>query len=435
MPSGSVRASARREALAPVDAAWLRMDTPNNLMVITSLLVFDAPVEFSAIEALIRDRLLPHERFRQRVVSSKLLGVPHWELDPEFDLRGHLHRVALPDPGDQRALEDMVSDLMSTPLDHSKPLWQAHFIERADGGAALLVRLHHCIGDGVALTALLLTLTDEGGGATPPEVGVLPPHPERLVELAKQTREQAKTLGRLLFLPSDPKTLFKGELGTQKRAAWSGPIDLGTVKAAARAFGATVNDVLVSALTGALRSYLEEHAGWRDGLELRALVPVFVRGRAAEGDLGNHFGLVFLELPLGIADLKQRVGEVKRRMDAIKAQPDALVAIEVLAAMGVAASEIEHIGIDLFTRKATFMITNVPGPPEALHLAGRRLDSMMVWAPVSGHIGIGMSLLSYAGHVRLGVASDARRVSEPERIVQAFERELARLAARGREEC
>ncbi len=420
---------AHREPVGHVDAAWLRMDTPTNLMQITSLLVFDEPLDLAALQDLIRERLLPHERFRQRIVEHRL-GVPQWEIDPHFDLSRHLHRVALPRPGDKAELADLLGDLMSTPLDHARPLWQVHLVEGYGSGCAVVARLHHCIGDGVALIGVMLGLTEEGRDVSLQEVGLMPSKPARVVDAARQAAEQALTLGRLLLLPADSRSLLKGELGVQKRAAWSGPVPVVTVKSIARALGCKVNDVLVASVAGALRSYLESRGGYRDELLVRAMVPVFLRNVGGDHELGNHFGLVFLDLPLREPDPLERVRLVKLRMDVIKAAPDAVVALGVLDAMGIASSEIERIGVDLFTRKASVMITNVPGPPSELHLAGRTLKNIMVWAPVSGHIGLGVSLLSYSGELRMGVTADVRRVPEPEALVALFEREIEMLHAR-----
>ncbi|HEX8950717.1 MAG TPA: wax ester/triacylglycerol synthase domain-containing protein, partial [Polyangia bacterium] len=172
------------ERLSAVDAAWLRMDSPTNRMMITSVLTFDEPIDFGALARLLEERLLPHERFRQRVVDGA--RGPSWELDPEFDLRSHLHHVALPEPGDRATLAELVSDLMSSPLDRTRPLWQAHLVDGIEGGgAALVVRLSHCIGDGIALVRLLLSLTDDARGAAPQHVGRELPHVAGLLRRAR----------------------------------------------------------------------------------------------------------------------------------------------------------------------------------------------------------------------------------------------------------
>jgi len=419
-----------RESLSHVDAAWLRMDSPVNAMVITSALLFEGAVPFAAIEALIAERLLPHLRFRQRVVDLGLpLLAPCWELDPAFDLRAHLHHVRVPAPADKAAFADLLSDLMSLRLDHDHPLWQAYIVDDAPGGTALVVRLHHCIGDGVALVRLLLSLCDGSHPVLPHEVGLRPPPKTHgAVELAKRAASQAATLGRLLLLPADAATPLKGPLGTRKLVAWSEPMPLEGVKAAAQRFGATVNDVLSAALTGALREYLVRRDCMHDGLQVRSMVPVFLRDEETEG-LGNHFGLVFLDYPVGLADGAARVREIKRSMDALKCADDATVAFGVLDAIGIASAELEHIALEIFTRKATLLTTNVPGPPEPVTLAGSKVHELLVWAPVSGYIGLGVTLISYAGHVRMGVNADARLVESPSEIVEAFERDLTRLIA------
>ncbi len=411
----------KREPMSAVDGAWLRMDSPTNPMMITSVLVLDATVPHARIETLVHERLLCHDRFRQRVVSSSLPFVGmHWEIDPGFDLRTHLHHVALPAPGDEGALEDLVSDLSSTPLDHAHPLWQIHHVEGLAAGSVLVARLHHCIGDGVALVELLLSLTDEGAGQAPETVGLLPAKPTSVFELAKQVQQQALTLGRLVLLPSDPPSALKGALGVPKRVAWSKSFGVASLKAGAQKHDAKLNDLLLSSVTGAIREYLLTRGDLPKSL--RAMVPVYIRGKAESGELGNHFGLVFASLPIQETDPAARMVAIKREMDQIKQQPDALVALSVLGAMGMASEEIERVGIDIFTRKASVLVTNVPGPPISLHLASATLQRMLVSAPQSGHIGMGISLLSYAGELRMTVAADAGLVPDPETLVAAFER-------------
>ncbi|HET8754901.1 MAG TPA: wax ester/triacylglycerol synthase domain-containing protein, partial [Solirubrobacteraceae bacterium] len=147
-------------AMARADAAWLHMDRPTNLMVINSVLWFDEPVDWDAYTAVIRDRLLARfDRFRQRPVEGPT--GPHWE-DVEVDLELHVHHVALPAPGDRRALETFVSDRAAMPLDRSRPLWEVYLIDGFGDGAAVLTRMHHCIADGITLARVMLTLTDGG---------------------------------------------------------------------------------------------------------------------------------------------------------------------------------------------------------------------------------------------------------------------------------
>jgi diacylglycerol O-acyltransferase / wax synthase len=249
-------------------------------------------------------------------------------------------------------------------------------------------------------------------------------NPEKLGDMARLGARGAYRLGRLIVLPPDPQTILKGELGRRKRAAWSKPIPLDDFKAIGKALGATVNDVLIATATGALRRYLESRGEPTGGIAIRASVPVNLRPADGAHSLGNAFGLVFLSLPIGIVDPVRRLRAIKREMDELKGSPEALVALGVLSVMGMAPVEVERIGLRFFGSKATAVLTNVPGPREPLYLAGRKLEKIMFWVPQSGRLALGISILSYAGGVMLGVATDAGLVPYPEGIVDGFEHEF-----------
>ncbi len=499
------------EPLSSVDAAWLHMEHPSNLMMVTGVLTFDEPLDFELLTRVVGDGLLRYPRFRQRVVEPRLpLGSPRWELDTDFDVKAHIHRVALPGRGDQRALQDLVSDLMSTPLDFSKPLWQFHLVEGYGEGCAVLMRLHHSIADGIALISVLLSLTDQaepeaaparsapepphgwqrlgvmsesflgpamdalkrtfadgfgegspaGARGAKPRKGkgsslasaLLEPaaaamtravhatetllhdglewvsHPEHALALVQKAAGGADALGKLLLMSPDPKTVFKGPLGVAKRAAWSEPIPLEDVKMVGRALGATINDVLLASATGALRRYLANGEGEPlYDLEVRAIVPVNLRPTQTRVELGNRFGLVFLPLPIGLEDPLDRLYELKQRMDDIKRSPEAVVAFGLLGAIGMAPTEIEHLVLNVFGTRGTAVMTNVPGPKQPISLAGKRIRSQMFWVPQSGRLGLGLSILSYAGEVSIGVATDAGLVPDPEKLIAHFHAEFDEL--------
>ena len=390
------------EPLSAVDTAWLHMEEPTNLMMVTGVLVFDEILDFGRLAALMKERLLRVPRLTQRIVDPRLpFAPPRWETDPTFDLRAHLHRVALHPPGDQAALRELVSDLMSTPLDFSKPLWQFHLVEGFGKGSALVGRLHHALGDGVALVRLILSIADgagpEGEAASFGEPhgwerlgAFLGPaatavsrtlkvtqgfvregveslvHPEHLLEIAARGASGADALAKLVLMPPDPITPFKGPLGVEKMAAWSDPIPLDEVKAVGKALGGTVNDVLLASVTGALRRYLEGRGALSPGLEFRAVVPVNLRRPEEEHELGNRFGLVFLSLPVGIEDPVERLFELKERMDEIKGSPEAIVALALLGAIGTAPVPVERLVVELFGRGGTGVMTNVIGPRQRI---------------------------------------------------------------------
>jgi diacylglycerol O-acyltransferase len=449
--------------LSAVDSAWLHMDDPTNLMMVTGVALLDGPIDVERCYKTFESRLLSFDRFRMRVTDHRdALNAPRWEPDPYFSLRSHIHRVALPSPGDMTALQEFLGDLASTPLDRTKPLWQVHLVENVLGGSAIVMRFHHCIGDGTAMNTVMHRLMDTTPDApierpTPhsnhdhtlgpllePLVSTIEGtikladdlvhegmeflrHPEHLLDLPAQAASGALALSRVLLLPPETKTPFKGPLGVQKRVAWSAPVRLDQVKQIGKIAGAKVNDVLLAAVAGALRAYLIGRNFKVDGLEIRAVIPVDLRPPSRAHDLGNEFGLVFLSLPLGTPGPVMRLAEVKQRMEALKRSPEAYVFYGLLNFFGRTPAQVEEQAVNLFGSKATAVMTNVRGPMEQLYLAGNRIKNIMFWVPQSGRLGMGISIMSYCGQVTLGVITDAGLVPDPQTITEAFEREFHEL--------
>ena len=212
-----------------------------------------------------------------------------------------------------------------------------------------------------------------------------------------------------------------------KRAAWSQPIPLADVKRVGKLIGGTVNDVLLTTMAGALRGYLIGRGEEVDGKDIRAMIPVNLRPPEEAFKLGNHFGLVVLALPIGLADPIDRLLALKARMDDLKNSPEALVGFTILNAMGLAPTEIESLGVQFFASKATAVMTNVPGPQKRLYFAGAPIENLMFWVPQSGRMGMGVSIFSYAGNVHVGLITDAGLVPNPEEIIAGYHEEFARL--------
>ncbi len=447
------------EPLSGVDTAWLRMDEPTNLMTITAVLVLEDPMDLATLKELLRERFLGFTRFRQRIRNPE--GSPVWELDPHFDLDQHVRRSALPGETDQSALQERVSELMSDPLDRSKPLWQMQLIEDYRGGSALIARLHHCIGDGMALLQVLLSLTDEyfDPSRFPPTEDrphLLPGivrgtintvqgtvatgrrllvesakslvNPSHALRRVKQGLSFGAALSKLLSLPRDSDTLLKGELGVVQRAVWSEPLDLARVKRIGHVVDAKVNDVLLGAVAGALRYYLASRDASTDAESVRALIPVNLRPPEQAFRLGNRFGLVFLDLPVGLNDRLERVLTVKQQMDEIKGSAEAIATLSILEGLGYVPLSVEEQVVRHFSNRASAVMTNVPGPQETLHMKERRVQHIMPWVPRAGHVGLGVSIFSYNGEVRLGIACDAGLIPDPNAILNGFAHEFDRLA-------
>ncbi|MGZ6673627.1 MAG: WS/DGAT/MGAT family O-acyltransferase [Solirubrobacteraceae bacterium] len=454
-----------RYRMGAADAAWLHMDRPTNLMVVNSLLWFDEPLDIERAREVVRERLVERfPRFRQRIAERALgLGVPSWEDVPDFDLDLHVHLLALPAPGDKAALQALVADLMVTPLDHSKPLWDLYVIEGYGAGTAMFTRMHHCIADGVALARVLLSLTDDAPDAGIATTAIDEPHgraealaaPARAgahvaeaaihegfelaihptteaADLVSRATAGGRALGKLLLTGPDAGTVFKGRLGAARKVSWTDPIELAAVKRTGHATGTTVNDVLLTAMTGALHRYLADRDSVVD--EIRAMVPFNLRplDEPLPRKLGNRFGLVYLSLPVGLSDRAERLAEVHERMDAIKQSPEGLVSYGILGLMGTTPRAVEQRLIDVFTPKATAVMTNVPGPRQPVYFAGSRVAGVLGWVPAAGDIGMGVSIFSYDGEVTVGLQVDAGLVPDPETIIAAFLEELAALGRMAR---
>ena len=458
----------RREAMSRVDTAWLRMERPTNPMMITGVLMFAEPMSLDLLKRVVKQRFLAYQRFRQKAVHTPTGA--SWQDDPHFDLDWHVRLSALPGRNDRRvsekiALERFVSQLASSPLDKHRPLWQFHLVESYQGGSALVARIHHSYADGIALVQVLLSLTDtarvpgkadalskawlkQEGAAVARRVGAVDRYMKlggKMVEqgmamgmsvyrdptlagvLAKEGGEIARELVTALALSDDPPSLLRGELGVTKRVAWAEALDLDEVKAVGRACGCTVNDVLMAAASGALREYMRERGADVDGMVLRATVPVNLRPLEHAKKLGNHFGLVFLDLPVGEANPVRRLMHVSNCMNQLKGSRQAIVAYGLLAALGMAPAAVQEVALELFSRKATAVATNVPGPQQPLYMAGCALREMMFWVPQTGSIGVGMSIMSYNGRVHFGLIADAKLIPDPDAVVRRFGPEFDKL--------
>jgi diacylglycerol O-acyltransferase / wax synthase len=446
------------------DAAWLHMDRPTNPMVVNCVIWFDQPLDWERAREIFTRRIVDRfPRFRRRV-SEPLGRTPRFEDDPEFDIEQHMHRVALPAPADQAALQELVSDLITPPLDPTRPLWHVYLIEGYGEGCAVLFRIHHCIADGIALARVMLSLTDSGanapiadgvtsvaqGGASPLSALTGPAgatlsaarhvagavvhegmeslaHPRHLAQLAGVAARDTGTVAKLLAAPADAQTVLRAPLHGTRRVAWSTPFPLERIRTAAHRADGKINDLLVAAVTGALRTELERHGAVPD--DLRIMVPFNLRplDQPLPRDLGNDFALILLALPVGIEDRAERLQDVKRRMDAIKDSHEGPISFGILSAIGMTPPQVEDRLIGFFTEKASAVVTNVPGPRETVYLAGTPVGGVLVWAPCSGSIGMTVSIFSYAGEVTVGFMVDTALLPDPQPLVGAFDAELRAL--------
>lgn len=457
----------RQQRMSPVDTAWLRMDRPTNLMQILGVMLFEGELDYARLRRSIEQRMLAFERFRQ-IVQPQATGY-RWVDDPDFDLDRHLRRAVLPGRGGKAELERFVADLASTPLHPARPLWQMHLVDTAMGGQALIMRFHHCIADGIALVGVVMSMADD---AAPPQSPASAPAPaaqdaaepahtaldalwQPVTEAVQTSWELSSTVwnkylellgnpalalkyartgtgltaeaAKLVLMPNDSDTRFKGTPGSTKRVAWSDPLPLPEVKAVGKVLDCSVNDLLLSSVAGALRAYLAERGDPTEGVELRALVPVNLRQPDDVNTLGNRFGMVTLELPVGEANPLTRLYETRRRMRELRQSYQPILTLGILGAAGLGPKLVQEGLLDFLANKCSAVMTNVPGPQQPIHIAGARVRQPFFWVPQSGNIAMGVSILSYNHEVQFGLITDKQLVPDPERIVSRFAEEFQKL--------
>ncbi|MEN9418451.1 MAG: hypothetical protein RI988_2071, partial [Pseudomonadota bacterium] len=469
--------------MSRVDTAWLRMDSDVNLMMIVGVWLLQPAVTLEALRACIAERLLRYGRFRQRVepdaLGARWVNDEHFDITRHVVPTRLVRRRG---QGERAALKALCGELATTPLDPRHPLWQFHLVEHYEGGSALVARLHHCIGDGISLISVMMGITD--GGTQPPEarskgrepagearggsagagdggedggedggddfladllirplgelavkaIGLAGSGAQKsldlmarpgaplagTVDLARAGVQLAGDATSILLMPDDSPTRLKGALAGRKVVAWSEPMPLAEVKSIGKGLNCSVNDVLLACVAGAIGRYLRACGDDPTGQEIRAMVPVNLRPPEQAHELGNRFGLAPLVLPVGLSNPIERVYEVRRRMAELKGSFQPLLAFGVLAVAGLLVKGAQDALLGIFSRKATAVMTNVPGPAQPLQFCGATLRQTMFWVPASGNIGVGVSILSYAGGVQFGLMTDEQRCADPQAIIEQF---------------
>jgi diacylglycerol O-acyltransferase / wax synthase len=451
-----------KEPFSNFDAFLLHIETPTNLMVITGLLFIDQPIDIIELQRLIQERILKFERFQQRVVNTGLiLKSPKWEFDPTFNINAHVHKVSLPSPGDESALKDLVNDLMVLPMDMSKPPWKLYLVENYSVGSVIVARLHHTLADGLSLVNVFTSLGDDT--ASSPEGGppvytrrkasslmgrlIVPPlkltskvlgltqwalhqglemidNPDYIKDTLMDATGNALMLSKYVMGKSDPQTSLRGKFGITKNSTWSAPIPLEQIKSLSREFGGTVNDVMLAAVTGGLRRYLEANGEKLDFLDIRAVVPVNIRSNGDFENLGNQVGMVLMPLPVGQQDSHDRYQIVKMRMDDLKQSDESDIIFSLLNTTFFKSKLLATAMVGVLTPKASLLVTNVPGPQGQITFTGRKICHPVFWIPLPKGWGLGISIISYAGEITLGVVVDVNLIPDPNQILEGIEAEL-----------
>lgn len=434
------------ETMSALDSAFLQIEDQHAALHIGSVGVFEGPAPtFTEIRDEIAGRLHRVPRYRQRMLRVPGdLGRPVWQDDPDFDLDEHLRCTALPEPGGDVELQNLVGRIMSEPLDHDRPLWEDWVVEGLAGDRwALVSKVHHCMVDGIAGTDLLTSLfgsaaDDQTAAAARDAAAGSEPLPRRLTlvargvreaavesstgtraaasavghprALARATRETAE--GLLHFMtalrPVSRSTLI-GPIGSSRRYRWAA-VPLADVLEIRAALGCTVNDVVLAAVTLAYQTLLIRRGEQPSPRSVRTLVPVSVRHAGEHGVLDNRVSAILVDLPVDRAVPGEVVDTVARRMRKLKASHEAQAG-EVVTSLGNAipppglAAGL-RLAFRLPQRFLTTVTTNVPGPREELHLCGRRMLAAYPYVPIADRLRTGIAVTSYGDDLLFGITAD-----------------------------
>ncbi|HVT37270.1 MAG TPA: WS/DGAT domain-containing protein, partial [Nevskiaceae bacterium] len=445
--------------ISGVDRAWLEMDAPANPMVVNAVIEFEPPVNEYRLCAEMVERILRHPRFRQRAEMEP--APPRWVDDEAFNVEYHSQVIPPQQFPSDAMLRAAIEAQVSQPLDRTMPLWRLFVYARPDRSATVLFRAHHGLADGIALVQMLMQCLDgapKKNGAAPAHeprtrhhgpLGKLIDrlewvnamaervgdfaladlrHPEWIPGQLREARDMATAVTHVLALPEDnPRELCR-PLQARRSVAWAGDIPLAPVKRLAHATGAKVNDVFLAAVAGAFNRYLQVHgAALKQTQNLRVSVPVNLRPAGEQG-LGNCFGLVLVDLPVGVRDWQQRLELVRQRMEQLKHSPTARVVLFSLAAAGHLPASFEKQLVRRVAAKSAAVVSNLRGPARAMALAGMRIRTLAFWPPAAETIGVGLSLFSFNRHITVGICADRGVVANAQSLLDALREELRAMS-------
>jgi diacylglycerol O-acyltransferase / wax synthase len=412
--------------MSGADAAWLRMDRPRNLMIVTTGLLFDRRPDWDEVERGFRTRVVERfDRFRQRAVEPVLPLDPRrptWR-DVPVSLGDHVRRVDLRHESSGRALDRHVAGRAACALDRRRPLWELDLVDLADDRGALLLRTHHALADGGALMHVVRTLTDPSGPAEAIPAPDRRRRPAPSAGGAGVARDAAALtrLGGRAFARGSTGGALTAPLAGEKEVARCDPVAVDDLRATAGAAGATVNDVYLAAVARALGGTVDGEDARRPHLDV--VVPVDLRrdGTTEPDQLGNHFGLAFVRLPHRVQDPALQLAVIGEQTRIAKASPEPAVVHAALHAVSRLHPRAQHVWIDGFIKDSAAVVTNIVGPAEPVTLAGVPVAGMFLLVPSTGPIGMGVSLLSYAGSATVSVIADNATMPDVARFVDHLE--------------
>ena len=452
------------ERLSTLDSSFLYLEEPDTPMHVGGVLILEKlPGGVEALAALIEARLSLVPRYRQRVaeVPGHLAG-PVWVDDPEFDIDFHVRRSGLPRPGSEPQLLDLVSRLMSRPLDRTRPLWEAYLIEGlTDSRVAVVTKTHPALVDGLSAIDIGQVLLDVAPDAPAPEPvewrpGRMPTGRQLLVEaLDEYVRRPSSVLetargavtdvrstvarmsgmaggllrtARSTVLPA-PNSPLNTAIGRQRRVAVA-RAELADVKRIRKRYGGTVNDVLLTVVTGALREWLLSRGEpVVAGTSVRALVPVSLQDDETSG--GDRVSSFLVDLPVGEPNPRVRLTRLSYAMRGVAAHGQSVSADNLIALTGFAPSTLHALGAraarGLSRRLFNLVVTNVPGPQLPLYAAGSRMLEVFPFVPLARGQGLSIGMTSYNGRVFFGLNADRDGVGDVDVLADLIEQEVGEL--------
>jgi diacylglycerol O-acyltransferase / wax synthase len=453
------------QRLSPQDASFLHLEDAVSHMHIGSVAILEGPPPgYEALWRMIRAHLPSVPRYRQKVHFVPVaLGRPVWVDDSHFNLGYHLRRTALPSPGGDEELRNLVGRVMSQQLDRGKPLWEMWIIEGlSEERWAVITKVHHCMVDGIAGTDLLAVILDTEREPELPTPDDWSPERQPLgVELALQALarrvvspyEQLRTMRSAACSPGraartaavtargvwsmtgvvapPPSSSLNGAIGPHRRWSWARS-RLSDVKRVRGELGGTVNDVVLTAIAGGFRALLaaREESTQRD---VRTLVPVSVRSEREQGEYNNRVSAIFANLPVGIEDPVERLAAVRAQMQHLKQSGEAVAGDVLVGLSGFAPAMLLALGLRAATRmpqrSVNTVTTNVPGPQRPLYAAGRRMLECFPYVPIAGHVRIGVAIFSYDGGLTFGVTGDYDEAPDIDVLCDGVERSMRELVA------
>jgi diacylglycerol O-acyltransferase len=396
--------------------------------------MLDGAVPFDAFTEFTVERVRELPRYLQRPVRPALdWTLPVWQDVPRFDPRDHIRHVGVPPPGGDAELHALIDELMAVPLDPDSPLWETYLIDGlADGRAAVLSKVHHCMIDGVSGAQLLDRLSDPGPEPTP-EFGA-PPAPLRTHGSggarpwnARAGLEAVSTVARWALEPSS-QLPWNAPISAQRRLRWT-ELPLDRLLAVRGAVGCKMNDVVLAVITGGLRRWLAAHAVATDRLCVRAMVPVSMRTPGDHLTLGNLVSAMFPILPIDISDPVDRLHRVAAQMNDLKERGQAHATGLLMALAGALPAPLSALLGRMLPSwpMINVVCTNVPGPREPRYILGRRIVAIHPIVPLFEGLGLGFAILSYADRLSIAAAADPALVPDVETVTDAIATELDAL--------